>query len=148
MIRCLLSYFCFIYEVFDLSSPIKSAFQKTHFLAIYEAKWGRFKLKRPNLKVLLGSWSSGCKQIWIRSFKWGTIEFSITIHGKVMGRQISQSLGSFQLKSLCSSGRRFHSISGQNLRACNFACLWPASLYSTSLVRYDSYLFRADSSRS
>ena len=63
-IRSVLTFHCF---------DKYSAFQKTRFLAIYEAKWGPFKLKHSTLKVVLGSWSSGSKQIRIRSFKWGTV---------------------------------------------------------------------------
>ena len=38
-----------------LSKAMYSAFQKTRFLAIYEAKWGHFNLKYSTLKVLLGA---------------------------------------------------------------------------------------------
>ena len=57
------------------------------FLAIYKAKCGPFKLKYTTLKSIPGSWSSGSKEIWIRSFKWGTVKLSIMIYRKVMGHQ-------------------------------------------------------------
>ena len=41
--------------------------------------------------MLLGSWSSGSKHIWIRSFKLGTIRLSMTIYSKVIGCQSLQS---------------------------------------------------------
>ena len=41
--------------------------------------------------ILLGSWSSGSKHIWIRFFKWYTIELSMTIYSKIIGHQSSQS---------------------------------------------------------
>ena len=40
-----------------------SAFQKTRFGAIYEAKWGLFKVTYSTLKVLPLSWTSSSKQI-------------------------------------------------------------------------------------
>ena len=45
------------------------------------------------LKVVLWSWSSGSKQIWVRSFKLGTIRLSMSIHSssKVIGCQSLQS---------------------------------------------------------
>ena len=58
--------------------------KKLCFFAIYEAKWGTFKFELSTLKVMLGSWSSSSKQIWIRSFKWGTIRFSMIIYNKVI----------------------------------------------------------------
>ena len=61
-------------KIFDFEvSNTYTAFQKKLFLTIYEAKWGRFKLKYSTLKVLLLSRSSSSKQIWIRSFKWSTV---------------------------------------------------------------------------
>ena len=63
--------------------------EKLVFSAIYEVKWGHLKLKWSTLKVLLGSSSSGSKQIWIRSFKSGTIRLSMTIYSKLIGCQSS-----------------------------------------------------------
>ena len=56
-------------------------------LAIYEAKWGPFKLKYDTLKVMLWSWSSGSKQIRIRSFKWGTVHLCGSNRNKVRSLQ-------------------------------------------------------------
>ena len=39
----------------------------------YAMIWGYFDLLEITLKVMLLPWASGSKQIWMRSFKWGTV---------------------------------------------------------------------------
>ena len=63
------------------------------FLAIYEAKWGCFKWEYSNLKGLQGFWSSGSKQIWIRSFKWGTVGSCSICCKKIADHQTLRILG-------------------------------------------------------
>ena len=41
--------------------------------SIYEVKYGYFNWIFHTLKVMPWSWPSGSQQIWIRTFKWGTI---------------------------------------------------------------------------
>ena len=68
-----------------------SAFQKTLFLPFMKQKGVASNWNTVLLKVLPGSWSSSSKLIWIRCFKWGTVEHSMTIYSKVMAHQISWS---------------------------------------------------------
>ena len=52
---------------------------------------GYFDLLKMTLKVMLLPWASGSKQIWMRSFKWGTVCFCRSNGCKVTSLQSLQS---------------------------------------------------------
>ena len=69
----------------------------------YAMIWGYFDLLEITLKVMLLPWASGSKQIWIRSFKWGTLCSCRSIGCKITSLQSWQSK-----KSWDSLGSRLH----------------------------------------
>jgi len=54
------------------------------FFAIFEAKWGPFKVEYSTLKVLPGSSTAVAKMVKSRPFKGGTIRLSMSIFSKVI----------------------------------------------------------------
>ena len=55
--------------------------------AFYAMIWGFFDLLKWPLKVMLAPWTSSSEQIWIISFKWGTMSFSSSNGCKIVDDQ-------------------------------------------------------------
>ena len=112
-------------------------FKKPHFFGYLWSRMGSFQSRIWYLKSTTKLLSFCLQKIWFRSFKRGTTRLPMSIH--ILNHQkLLRSLGLFQLVRVRPG---FHSWSGRTLRACNFAVLWPARLYSISIERYDSYMF-------
>ena len=97
-------------------------------------------------KVMPWPWLSISKQIWIRSFKWGTVcscrsRGCKTIRGQSLRSkkicQISQALGA-SVSNLAESAIFYQP---PTLTSDIFAASWRTRTYSTSFERSDSYLF-------
>ena len=84
-----LAKFCFMCSGINLIFQNSISKLGYKFRAIYDAKYGHFKLKylKCSARILIFCH----KNIWIRSFKWGTIKLSMTIYSKVISCQSSQS---------------------------------------------------------
>ena len=61
--------------------------KKLSFLAIYEVKWGHFKVQYSNLKVLSYCWGPVSTKIWFRRSKRGATRLSTLICSKVRDHQ-------------------------------------------------------------
>ena len=98
------------------------------------------------LKVMPWSWLSVSKQIWIRSFKWGTVRSCRSRGCKNIRGQLWKSIRNCQLSQIwdwCSQGPADLAdfFRPPTFTSDIFASSWPTRTYSTSFKRSDSYLF-------
>ena len=123
-----------------------AALKKIHPFA---SLWYEIGLLRANiiiLKVIPHLWTYGSKQIWIRSFKWGTVH-SCRLRGcKNIRGQSWRSIRNCrlcQIRDQCARGPADLAdfFRPPTLTSDIFAASWPTRTYSTSFERSDSYLF-------
>ena len=93
----------YIYCGFKTTGTIQLGPSVPSRFEFYAMIWGYFDLLEITLKVMLLPWASGSKQIWIRSFKWGTLCSCRSIGCKKTSLQSWQSK-----KSWDSLGSRLH----------------------------------------
>ena len=98
------------------------------------------------LKVAPHSWVTGSDQIWVRSFKWGTVNSCRlrgykNIRGQSWRLKKNHQLG--RIRQCRSKGPAVLAdfFSTSNFDSVISAAPWPKSMFSTSLRRSNSYLF-------
>ena len=112
----------------------------------FNMKWGYFKRSWIMLKVMPWPWLSFSKQIWIRSFKWGTVRSCRSRGWKNIRGQSWRSIRNCrlgQIRDRCARGPAALAdfFRPPTLTSDIFAASWPTRTYSTSFERSDSYLF-------
>ena len=117
----------------------------------FASVWYEIRVLWPNknlLNVIPQPWTSGSIQIWIRSFKWGTVH-SCKSRGckNVWGQSWRSQSPTWPTRTRCAWGWLNWQIFYQppTLTFDIFAAYWPTRMQSTSFERSDSYLFGARS---
>ena len=117
---------------------------------LYRVIWGYFNFLKVLLKAMPRPWVSDSKQIWITSFKWGTVHSCKSKGCKNIWGQSSRSqrkLPTRLTQTWCTQGWLNWQIFYQppTLTFDILAVPWPKSMFNTSFERSESYLLKARS---
>ena len=100
------------------------------------------------VKVMPQPWTSGSKQIWIRSFLWDTVLSCMSRDCKYTKGQSWRLLKNLPVQPLVRVGpSRQYLFWPPTLTSRIFEASWPTRIYNTSFKRSDSYLIGARSPR-